>query len=229
MDHDRSPASRAGGVRPATVQWRGACDIGPGIQAYTQFCALRTGRRFLTRSKQDRDLLLVVDTMPEIRDARLRPAVVTHWHGGVECRQEPWLWVLRGDVGEFWCCWKAHELAAGLDRSLRDQLLPLRIGLRNIVAPELLNAGRLELATIVRRHAKHALDELTREHARRLLGATAGPVLLQDVLHGRHPGLRAATVCRMIFDGAARLVPSDRPRPETRVVLNEPLNPEEKS
>lgn len=212
-------------VKPAAravVQWREPIAYGPGRLAFSRFSCLRTGRTYLTRSERDRELLLIVDTCVDIRDARLHPAIVTFFASGIEHTCEPWLWVRRATHDEFWCRWTAAQRAQGVDHALREQLVPLRLALVNVDPAMLLCHDALELARTLRRHSRHPVDLVTREQARRLLVEHAPPVLFQDVLHGRHPTLRCATVCRLIFDGAARLVPSGSLRAHTRVVFVEP-------
>jgi hypothetical protein len=97
---DPDEASRYGGKLKANVCRRDSgIAIGPGILAYSHFCSLRSGRRFCTRSKHEHDVLRVVDAMPEVLEARLRPAIVSS---------------RREQVDEFWFDAAAPE---GCDRS----------------------------------------------------------------------------------------------------------------
>lgn len=211
------PLSPSGDLAKARVTWRDPCaSVKPGHLAYMQFCALRTGRRFLTHRAQDRDLLLVVDSMPEVEDMRLRPAVVGYWHRGAECHAEPALWVRHRGVPEFWYVPDAEGVPQDAHEPLRQQLLHLRIGLRAIDLLALLSPYRVERAATVRRHARLPVPASHLTLADREL-RRAGPVQWDDVLRGRHPILRAAAVCRLVFNGLAHFVPHDRLRPETCV------------
>lgn len=208
----------------ARLEWRDLNSlIKPGL-AYSQFTFLRTGRRFLTRSKQEREMLLVVDLLADVQDARPRPVVVTFRHRAIERTVEPLLWVKRATREELWFDRDALPSSAGLAADLEAQLLPLGLATRIVSMPQLLDPSHIELARSIRRHSRHPVDSLTREHVRRELSDGTQPVLWQDVVRGKHPTLRAATVCRLILDGVLRLSPSGRLRPDTRVELIEPTN-----
>lgn len=205
--------------RPLTaeVTWCDPCaSVKAGPLAYTQFCSLRTGRRFLTQVAQDRDLLLVVDAMPQVQDIRLRPAVLAYSHHGIEHRAEPALWVRLHGHAEFWCAADAPHWTVDRQQALREQLLPLHIGLKVFDPAALLSPGRLELATMVRRHARLGANAAQLERARLELGRLRS-VGWADVLLGHHMSIHPPAVCRLVFDGLARIVPDDRVRPETRV------------
>lgn len=217
----RAPFTSLVDVAPprATVSWLAPPAIGPGIRSYTQFCCLRSGRRHLTHSPRDRELMLVVDTLPEVLDARLRPATVTFWHRGRQLQAAPLLWARRAPFEEFWFD-QSIELGQDARRSLTDQLSMLRLGARWVDLVRLLDPDRLELARMVMRHAWRPVDPVQREQARRVLAT--GPVLLQDVLQGHVSALSAPTALRLVFEGAAQLRPCDRLRPDTRIELPNP-------
>lgn len=206
----------------AKVEWRDLNSrIKPGL-AFCQFTSVRTGRRFLTRSTQERELLLLVDLITDVEDARLKPAVVTFRHKGIERSTEPILWIRRSTREELWFDTQRPDSSPALEADLREQLVPLGMACRLVSLQALLEPARIDLARSIRRHSRHPVDSLVREHVRRELRDGAQPVFWQDVTRGKHPTLRAGTVCRLMLDGVLRLAPSGRVRPETRIELTEP-------
>lgn len=222
---DRHDPSRSNSA-PACIRW---CDElrapASSRRAHTVLASLRTGRRFRACTTSERDLLIVLDTMPQWQDFRLRPAEITFWHRGVEQRACPLLWGSSGDGsrGVFYDWAPATEPPEPTWLpDLREQLVLHGIGLATLSQAEFVNADRVALARLIRRHAFRPVEASERERVRRVL-SRGGRLEFQAVLCGEYPGLGADTVCRLIFDGMLRLVPSDRLRPETRVELNEPL------
>lgn len=203
----------------AQVAWRQEL-VRTGLRSYTQFYSHRTRRRYLTYERGDRDLILILDTLPDVVDIVLRPAVVTFWHDGKQHQIEPVLLVRRHVAEEFWFDSATARCSASALESLRHQLEPLRLGLTIFDGASLLHPLKLEVAALLRRHARNPVDQLSREHARRELSRDQ-PVWFQDVVAGRHATLSATTVCRLIVEGGATLSPHGRLRPDTRVILTE--------
>lgn len=230
--HDRSASSSAspGSSQPdgelrrsrkAHVEWQDPNALIRTGPSHSQFTLLRTGRRFLTRSAQERKLMLVVDLLVDVLDVRIRPAVVTFRDRGVERSIEPILWMKRELREDFWIDRDTTNMSQLSGEALASQLLPLKLGMQLVSVAELTEPSRLEIARSVRRHARHPVDATSREHARRMFGS-GNPVLWQDVSRGKHPALSAATTCRLVFDGVLRLSPPGRLRADTRVELIEP-------
>lgn len=219
-EHDVSSDLRA--PLKARLEWRDLHSLITTGLAYSQFTSLRVPRRFLTRSEQERELILAIDLLTDVHDVRLSPVVVTFRHRGIDRTAEPILWVKRTTREELWFDRDSGSTSPDLESDLEAQLVPLALATRFVSLKQLLDPSHIELARLIRRHSRHPVDVMTRERVRRELCDGSEPVFWQDVVRGKHPTLRAATVCRLILDGVLRLSPPGRLRPETLVARSEP-------
>ncbi|HEX6706086.1 MAG TPA: hypothetical protein VF169_15095 [Albitalea sp.] len=182
--------------------------------------SLRTRRVYWTTSEQEYQALLLLDADPTITDVELHPGDVRLWCGGVEHDWRPEFLVSRALEREFWCLADAttKSAAANLD-VLREQLSLQGYGLVVMPWAQWCRPAALELATLVRQHARRDVDLPTRERIRRAL-AEQGHASWADITAGRLADLPVGAVSRLIFEGVLRLNPSDRLRPDTRVEAN---------
>lgn len=104
--HDTHLTTMDAEPRSASIQWR-ELSIKAGHRSYTQFYSHRTYRRYFTRSRDERHLLLLIEGLTDVRDAALWPAVINYCHEGIEHIVEPIIWLRRTGAEE---CWRRFKI-----------------------------------------------------------------------------------------------------------------------